>query len=72
LEDFKTPFLLLKNFWIGGDIMKKKVKIIQIKNNSFGYRWNCQIWVNNYYTGRGKFFKTKFEAENYKKRIENK
>jgi len=48
-------------------------KIIQLKGNPQGYRYNVQIWDydsregKSYYTGKGKFFKTKKDAELYMK-----
>ena len=40
-------------------------KIINVRGNPHGYKYNVQIWKNNYYTGNGKFFKTKSKALAY-------
>ena len=45
--------------------MVNKVKIINLKDNSQGYKYNVQIWVNGYYTGNGRFFKNRREAIAY-------
>lgn len=40
-------------------------KILKIKDNPFGYKYNVQIWRSSYYTGSGKFFKTKTDLKKY-------
>lgn len=45
--------------------MKKVFKLITLKNNPFGYKYNVQVYINGYYTGTGKFFKTKAQALKY-------
>jgi len=42
-----------------------KTKIIRLKDNPQGYKYNAQIWVDGYYTGNGKFFRTKASAEKF-------
>ena len=45
--------------------IKMATKIINVRGNPHGYKYNVQIWKNNYYTGNGKFFKTKTKALAY-------
>lgn len=46
-----------------------KCKIIKVKNNIYGYKYDCKIITNGYYCGNGKFFKTKKEANKYKREV---
>jgi hypothetical protein len=40
-------------------------KIIKLKYNSAGYKYNVQLWRNSYYTGNGRFIKDKVELKRY-------
>jgi hypothetical protein len=47
--------------------MVTETKIISVKSNPYGYKYNVQVWVDGYYTGSGRFFKTKSQAVKYAK-----
>jgi len=45
--------------------MPPRLKVIIVKGNPHGYKYNVQLWNGNYYTGQGKFFKTKKQVNEY-------
>ncbi|MDY0210930.1 MAG: hypothetical protein RBQ91_05955 [Acholeplasma sp.] len=42
-----------------------ELKLIKVRDNPHGYKYNVQLWNNGYYSGNGKFFKEKRTAKQF-------
>lgn len=44
-------------------------KVVKLNNHPFGYKYNCQVYLNGIYAGYGRFCKTLTEVNAFKRKV---